>query len=304
MFSLFFTSNYTPFDCIYLESSCFANNTTIWLQFFFVIGVLAGISLVLAAFRLHHQRPAGDQLVLVYIGALITLVCALLLSIQCSVEREVKRKKRKRRIAISLAKNNRNRAQASLRTIEPDQNVYTEMAVVTPVAHTAVPMAAFCQMPLIDEDYHYTTQHSIRLACNFNFATVRDFFHTVSWFVSFLRCILVTMATWTGVRTEYLGGEDMKIEVSLKLKMLSNFDVEFFSSCYTIFITLFIFSDITTQAVLWSASPLPCSLLTQVPCAGILLAQILLHLLRFLLKRRYCKLLAMFLVSTMDYLRR
>lgn len=133
-------------------------------QFSFVIGILAGISLVLAAYRLHYQRPAGDQLVLVYIGVLITLVCTLLLSIQCSVEREVKRKKRKRRIAILLAKNNRNRLQASMRTAETERNapVYTEMTVVAPVNHQPAPpmITTYCQMPLITENYQYSTHHN------------------------------------------------------------------------------------------------------------------------------------------------
>ncbi|XP_065208981.1 uncharacterized protein LOC135837582 [Planococcus citri] len=135
-----------------------------FLQFFFVIGILAGMSLVLASFRLHYTRQSDDQSVLIYIGVVIALVCTLLLSIQCSIEREVKRKKRKRRIAVLLAKNNRSRVQLPLRTIEPDRNTYTEMAVVAaPLTHPAAPapMTTFCQMPLIAQDYHYSTQNSI-----------------------------------------------------------------------------------------------------------------------------------------------
>jgi len=66
--------------------------------------MLTGVSLIIAGAVLRSQSRGGDQLVLVYIGIMIAMVCTLLLSVQCCVRRNVKRRKR----ALRAAREQRN----------------------------------------------------------------------------------------------------------------------------------------------------------------------------------------------------
>lgn len=68
----------------------------------FIAGILTGVSLTIAGSVLRGKR-GGDLLVLVYIGCLTTMVCALLLSVQCCVGRNVERRKRARRAPLGVA---------------------------------------------------------------------------------------------------------------------------------------------------------------------------------------------------------
>lgn len=65
-------------------------------QMVFIAGILTGVSLMIAGSVLRGQKRGGDLMVLVYIGCLTVLVCTLLLSVQCCVRRDVKRRKRAR----------------------------------------------------------------------------------------------------------------------------------------------------------------------------------------------------------------
>lgn len=65
-------------------------------QVVFIAGILTGVSLMIAGSVLRGQKRGGDLMVLVYIGCLTVLVCTLLLSVQCCVRRDVKRRKRAR----------------------------------------------------------------------------------------------------------------------------------------------------------------------------------------------------------------
>jgi hypothetical protein len=65
--------------------------------------MLTGVSLIIAGAVLRSQSRGGD-LVLVYIGVMIAMVCTLLLSVQCCVRRNVKRRKR----ALRAAREQRN----------------------------------------------------------------------------------------------------------------------------------------------------------------------------------------------------
>jgi hypothetical protein len=64
------------------------------LQVIFIAGILTGVSLTIAGGVLRRQSRGGDLLVLVYIGCMIAMVCTVLLSVQCCVRRNVKRRKR------------------------------------------------------------------------------------------------------------------------------------------------------------------------------------------------------------------
>jgi hypothetical protein len=66
--------------------------------------MLTGVSLIIAGAVLRSQSRGGDLLVLVYIGCMIGMVCTLLLSVQCCVRRNVKRRKR----ALRAAREQRN----------------------------------------------------------------------------------------------------------------------------------------------------------------------------------------------------
>jgi hypothetical protein len=73
-------------------------------QVIFIAGILTGVSLTIAGGVLRSQSRGGDLLVLVYIGCMIAMVCTLLLSVQCCVRRNVKRRKR----ALRAAREQRN----------------------------------------------------------------------------------------------------------------------------------------------------------------------------------------------------
>lgn len=128
-----------------------------------MIGILVGVSLVLAAYWLHSQRRGGDQLVLVYIGVLMALVCTLLLSIQCSVELEVKRRKRNRRASAALITRNRNQLEVPLRELG-NSNRMAELGngkrVVYNPRDMEMPGAnAYSQIPLLGPKYQYEAQN-------------------------------------------------------------------------------------------------------------------------------------------------
>ncbi|GLH10319.1 Uncharacterized protein GBIM_15255 [Gryllus bimaculatus] len=92
-------------------------------QVIFIAGILTGISLTIAGSVLRHApsrtlspSPSSssggaeggggggrDKAVLVYIGCLVGLVCALLLAVQCCVRRNVKRRKRALRMSMAAA---------------------------------------------------------------------------------------------------------------------------------------------------------------------------------------------------------
>lgn len=72
----------------------------------FIAGILTGVSLTIAGGVLRRQSRGGDLLVLVYIGCMIAMVCTVLLSVQCCVRRNVKRRKR----ALRAAREQRNAA--------------------------------------------------------------------------------------------------------------------------------------------------------------------------------------------------
>lgn len=84
--------------CVAFENFCHY-----CLQVLFIAGILTGISLTIAGSVLRGQKRGGDLMVLVYIGCLIAMVCTLLLSVQCCVRRNVKRRKRARRARIARA---------------------------------------------------------------------------------------------------------------------------------------------------------------------------------------------------------
>lgn len=127
------------------------------MQVVFIIGILLGVSLVLAAYWLHNQRRGGDQLVLVYIGVLMAMVCTLLLSIQCSVEREVKRKKRSRRATAALLARNRSQSEVPMRDLSGGGA--TRFGYNSREAEDAVPGAnAYCHVPLLYSPYQYEPQ--------------------------------------------------------------------------------------------------------------------------------------------------
>lgn len=73
-------------------------------QVIFISGILSGVSLIIAGAVLRSQSRGGDPLVLVYIGIMTAMVCSLLLSVQCCVRRNVKRRKR----ALRAAREQRN----------------------------------------------------------------------------------------------------------------------------------------------------------------------------------------------------
>ncbi|XP_054282898.1 uncharacterized protein LOC129000727 [Macrosteles quadrilineatus] len=77
--------------------TAFENFCHYCLQVLFIAGILTGISLTIAGSVLKGQKRGGDLMVLVYIGCLTAMVCTLLLSVQCCVRRNVKRRKRARR---------------------------------------------------------------------------------------------------------------------------------------------------------------------------------------------------------------
>jgi hypothetical protein len=85
-------------------------------QVIFTAGILTGVSLAIAGRVLRSQSRSGDLLVLVYIGCMITMVCTVLLSVQCCVRRNVKRRKRalratrEQRNAVASASNRRSNA--------------------------------------------------------------------------------------------------------------------------------------------------------------------------------------------------
>ncbi|XP_046988630.1 uncharacterized protein LOC124594311 [Schistocerca americana] len=79
--------------CVAFENFCYY-----CLQVVFVLGVLCGVSLTIAGSVLRQGPGQGgvshrgrDLVVLVYIGCLLALVCAVLLAVQCCVRRNVKR---------------------------------------------------------------------------------------------------------------------------------------------------------------------------------------------------------------------
>jgi len=120
-----------------------------------MIGILVGVSLVLAAYWLHSQRRGGDQLVLVYIGVLMALVCTLLLSIQCSVELEVKRRKRNRRASAALITRNRHQLELPLRELGNGSRVAYNNTREVGESQEA---NAYCQVPLLCTPYQYEAQ--------------------------------------------------------------------------------------------------------------------------------------------------
>lgn len=79
-------------------------------QVIFIAGILTGVSLTIAGGVLRSQSRGGDLLVLVYIGCMIAMVCTLLLSVQCCVRRNVKRRKR----ALRAAREQRNAVASGL----------------------------------------------------------------------------------------------------------------------------------------------------------------------------------------------
>ena len=114
-----------------------------------MIGIIAGVSLVLAAYWLHSQRRGGDQLVLVYIGVLMALVCTLLLSIQCSAEMEFKRRKRHRRANAALIARNRNQLEVPLQELRNGNRIAYNTRESVGVPESNVPS----QMPLLYPTY-------------------------------------------------------------------------------------------------------------------------------------------------------
>ncbi|PNF16903.1 hypothetical protein B7P43_G04722 [Cryptotermes secundus] len=87
--------------CVAFENFCYY-----CLQVVFIAGILTGVSLTIAGGVLRRQSRGGDLLVLVYIGCMIAMVCTVLLSVQCCVRRNVKRRKR----ALRAAREQRNAA--------------------------------------------------------------------------------------------------------------------------------------------------------------------------------------------------
>ncbi|CAH0384267.1 unnamed protein product [Bemisia tabaci] len=76
--------------CVAFENFCHY-----CLQVIFIAGILTGISLMIAGSILIGQRGNDDNHSdYIYIGCLMMLVCTLLLSVQCCVRRNVKRRKR------------------------------------------------------------------------------------------------------------------------------------------------------------------------------------------------------------------
>lgn len=75
--------------CVAFENFCYY-----CLQVIFIAGILTGVSLTIAGSVLRTQQRGSDLLVLVYIGCMLAMVCALLLAVQCCVRRNVKRRKR------------------------------------------------------------------------------------------------------------------------------------------------------------------------------------------------------------------
>ncbi|XKL68642.1 hypothetical protein PGB90_006411 [Kerria lacca] len=118
------------------------------LQILFAIGILVGVSLVIAAFWLHNQ------LVLVYIGVLMALVCILLLSIQCSVDREVKRKKRSRRATTILLSRNRSHSEVPMRNLDGSRFAYASRNTDDTIPNPNT----YCEIPLLCNPYHHETQ--------------------------------------------------------------------------------------------------------------------------------------------------
>ncbi|KDR19068.1 hypothetical protein L798_06424 [Zootermopsis nevadensis] len=94
--------------CVAFENFCYY-----CLQVIFIAGILTGVSLTIAGGVLRSQSRGGDLLVLVYIGCMIAMVCTLLLSVQCCVRRNVKRRKRalrttrEQRNAVTIGGGNR-----------------------------------------------------------------------------------------------------------------------------------------------------------------------------------------------------
>jgi hypothetical protein len=74
--------------------------------------MLTGLSLIIAGAVLRSQSRGSDLLVLVYIGIMIAMVCTLLLSVQCCVRRNVKRRKR----ALRAAREQRNASSSNRRS--------------------------------------------------------------------------------------------------------------------------------------------------------------------------------------------
>lgn len=126
------------------------------LQAIFIIGILLGVSLVLAAYWLHSQRRRGDQLVLVYIGVVIVMVCTLLLSIQCSVERDVKRKKRSRRATATLLARNRGSSEMPMRDL--GSGVARAGYVSREAEDVVAGQNLYSHMPLLYSPYQYESQ--------------------------------------------------------------------------------------------------------------------------------------------------
>lgn len=74
--------------CQTLENVCYY-----FLQVAFTMGILIGISLAIAGWVLRKSAARNLQ-VLLYIGAMLSLVCALLLRIQCSARKNARLKRR------------------------------------------------------------------------------------------------------------------------------------------------------------------------------------------------------------------
>lgn len=84
----------------------------------------------------------------------MALVCILLLSIQCSVDREVKRKKRSRRATTILLSRNRSHSEVPMRNLDGSRFAYASRNTDDTIPNPNT----YCEIPLLCNPYHHETQ--------------------------------------------------------------------------------------------------------------------------------------------------
>lgn len=94
---------------------------------------------------------------LVYIGVVIVMVCTLLLSIQCSVERDVKRKKRSRRATAALLSRNRGSSEMPMRDL--GSGIARAGYVSGEAEDVVAGQNVYSHMPLLYSPYQYESQN-------------------------------------------------------------------------------------------------------------------------------------------------
>lgn len=131
----------------------------------FIAGILTGISLTIAGSVLRGQKRGGDLLVLVYIGCLTAMVCTLLLSVQCCVRRNVKRRKRARRArlgrgeAIPLQDFGGEERDAGLGFVAVNQQATAGVSVRTAQQYEPL-LRRLVEQQMCDENQRYTAEPS------------------------------------------------------------------------------------------------------------------------------------------------